>query len=146
MESPYLTILAHPTGRLLGRREPCELDMARVMEAARERGCVLELNAHPSRLDLDDVHCKMAKEMGVRVAVSTDAHRASDLDLMRFGIDQARRGWLEKDDVINTRPWPELVELLGERHRPDRPVGSPSSRRRNDRAKRYASPSQRPET
>jgi DNA polymerase (family 10) len=117
MESPHLTILAHPTGRLLGRREPCELDMTRVMEAARERGCVLELNAHPSRLDLDDVHCKMAKEMGVRVAISTDAHRASDLDLMRFGVDQARRGWLERDDVINTRPWTELAGLLGERGR-----------------------------
>lgn len=112
MESPYLSILAHPTGRKIGRRKPSELDMERVLEAARERGCVVELNAQPARLDLDDVHCRMAKEMGVRVAISTDAHRAAELGLMRFGVDQARRGWLERDDVVNTLPLEELMALL----------------------------------
>ncbi|NTV80488.1 MAG: DNA polymerase III, partial [Candidatus Aminicenantes bacterium] len=77
-----------------------------------ERGCFLELNAHPDRLDLDDAHCRMAKEMGLKIALSTDAHSTDDLDLMRFGVGQARRGWLEPGDVINTRPLPELRKLL----------------------------------
>jgi len=112
MDNPYFTILAHPTGRLINAREPCDIDLERVLVAARERGRIMEVNAHPDRLDLDDQGCRMAKEAGVRVAISTDAHRAADLDLMRFGIDQARRGWLEPDDVVNTRPLAELRRLL----------------------------------
>jgi DNA polymerase (family X) len=112
MDNPYFTILAHPTGRLINTREPYDIDLERVLTAARERGRILEVNAHPDRLDLDDQGCRMAKEAGVHLAISTDAHRVADLDLMRFGIDQARRGWLEPDDVVNTRRLADLRRLL----------------------------------
>lgn len=112
MDNPHFNILAHPTGRQLGKRRPYELDMERLLEAARQRGCFLEVNAQPDRLDLDDVHCRMAKEMGVGVAISTDAHRTGELDFMRFGVGQARRGWLESSDVLNTRSWKDLKKLL----------------------------------
>lgn len=82
------------------------------MEGAKERGCFLELNAHPARLDLDDIHCKQAKDIGLKVAISTDAHSTAGLNAMRFGIGQARRGWLEAKDVLNTRPLPELKKLF----------------------------------
>ena len=113
MENPHFSILAHPTGRLIGLREPYAIDMEAVMQKAKERGCILELNAQPDRLDLNDIHCKMAKEMGVRIAVSTDAHSLKDLELMRYGIWQARRGWLEKEDVVNTLSLSALQTLLG---------------------------------
>jgi DNA polymerase (family 10) len=112
MDNTYFNILAHPTGRLLGQREPYPLDMERLMQAALDRGCFLELNAQPERLDLTDYHCKMAKEMGLKLAISTDAHSDQSLEFMRFGIGQARRGWLEADDIINTRTWPKLKNLL----------------------------------
>jgi DNA polymerase (family X) len=112
MENPHFKILGHPTGRLIDRREPYAVDMEAVMKAARRNGCVLEVNAHPERLDLNDIHCKMAKDLGVKVVLSTDTHRLGDLDYMRFGVGQARRGWLEPDDVINTRSVTELKELL----------------------------------
>jgi DNA polymerase (family 10) len=112
MDNPYFKIFSHPTGRLINEREPYEINMEQVMKAAQERGCYLELNAHPDRLDLNDIDCKMAKDMGVKVAIATDAHRIDDLDLMRFGIGQARRGWLEAGDVLNTRSWKELKKLL----------------------------------
>ena len=112
MDNPYFTILAHPTGRLINAREPYDIDLERVLAAARERGRILEVNAHPDRLDLDDQGCRMAKQAGVRLAISTDAHRVADLDFMRFGIDQARRGWLEPDDVVNTRRLADLRQLL----------------------------------
>jgi DNA polymerase (family 10) len=112
MDNPFFHILAHPSGRLINEREPYEVDIERLMEAAKERGCILELNAHPDRLDLTDRDCKMAKEMGVKVAISTDAHRTTDLDFMRFGVGQARRGWLEPDDVINTQSRTQLMKLL----------------------------------
>lgn len=115
MDNPYFTIFGHPSGRMIGEREPYAIDMERVMEAALERGCVLEVNAQPARLDLTDTHCKMAKDMGVKVVISTDAHRTTDLDFMRFGVDQARRGWLEPSDVLNTRTWPELKRLITRR-------------------------------
>ena len=115
MDNPYFTILAHPTGRLINERKPYEVDMERVMKAAKERGCFMELNAHPDRLDLLDTDCKMAKDMGVKVALSTDAHSTGDLDYMRFGIGQARRGWLEADDVLNTQSWGKIKKLLKKR-------------------------------
>jgi DNA polymerase (family 10) len=104
--------LAHPTGRLINQRAAYEIDMERVMEAALERGCYLELNAQPERLDLNDVHCRMAKDLGLKLAISTDAHTMSNLEHMRFGVDQGRRGWLEPENVLNTRPWRELETLL----------------------------------
>jgi DNA polymerase (family 10) len=112
MDNPYFHILAHPTGRLINERQPYEVDMERIMKAARERGCFLEVNAHPDRLDLNDIHCKMARDLGVKVSVSTDTHRLGDLDYMRFGVGQARRGWLTADDVINTRSLSDLRKLL----------------------------------
>jgi len=112
MDNPYFTILAHPSGRLINRRRPYEIDLEKIMEAALQRGCLLELNAHPDRLDLSDEACKMAKDMGLKLAISTDAHSIHDLDNMRFGINQARRGWLEASDVINTRSLKELQKLL----------------------------------
>ncbi|MGC9324692.1 MAG: DNA polymerase/3'-5' exonuclease PolX [Desulfomonilia bacterium] len=112
MENPHLTILGHPTGRLINERKPYEVDLDRIMHAAVENGCFLELNAHPDRLDLTDVQCKRAQEMGLKVAISTDAHSITDLDFMQFGVNQARRGWLEKKDVINTRTLKQLRKML----------------------------------
>ncbi|MGM0490998.1 MAG: DNA polymerase/3'-5' exonuclease PolX, partial [Planctomycetota bacterium] len=112
MDNPYFNILAHPSGRMLGQRAPHGLDIGKAMEAALERGCFLELNSQPDRLDLTDSHCKLAKDMGLKLAISTDAHSTAGLDVIRYGIDQARRGWLEADDVINTRRWSDLKKLL----------------------------------
>lgn len=115
MDNRYFTILGHPTGRLINQRAAYEVDLERIIEAAAEKGCYLELNAHPDRLDLDDIHCKMAKELGVRIAISTDAHDTGNLEYMRLGIAQARRGWLEKEDVLNTLNTGELRKLLNKR-------------------------------
>ncbi len=112
MDNPYFNILAHPTGRRISEREPYDIDLERIMDAARERGCFLEINSQPNRLDLRDVHCRMAKERGVMVAINTDTHRINDLDYIRFGVAQARRGWLAPGDVINTRKWIHLKKLL----------------------------------
>ena len=112
MDNPHFHVFGHPTGRRIGEREPYQFDMERVIEAALERGCFLEINASPSRLDLNDVHAKMAKEMGLKMVISTDAHRIAELDYIRYGVDQARRGWLEPDDVVNTRPWGDVKALL----------------------------------
>jgi DNA polymerase (family 10) len=112
MDNPYFNILAHPTGRLINKREPYEVDMEKIIAAAKERGCILELNAHPDRLDLNDAHCKLAKEIGVKFAISTDAHSIDDYDSIRFGVGQARRGWLEADDVVNTKSLEELRKII----------------------------------
>jgi DNA polymerase (family 10) len=112
MDNPHFTILGHATGRLINGRPGYEIDLEAVMQAARERGCFLELNAHPSRLDIDDVHCKRARELGLRVPISTDAHSAEGLGMMRFGLDQARRGWLEAGDVLNALPLDRLMTAL----------------------------------
>jgi DNA polymerase (family X) len=105
---PTLTILGHPSGRLIPQRKPYDIDMEKVMRAARDCGCVIELNAQPERLDLTDIDCQMARDMGVMVAISTDAHSPGEFDFMRFGVTQARRGWLEAANVINTRSLAEL--------------------------------------
>jgi DNA polymerase (family 10) len=112
MDRPCFNILAHPTGRLLNQRPAYAVDMEKVMRGALERGCFLELNAQPDRLDLNDTHCRLAKSLGLKLAVATDAHSEAELGFMRFGVDQARRGWLEADDVLNTRPLPDLLRLL----------------------------------
>ncbi len=112
MDNPYFNILGHPTGRLINERDPYEIDLEKIMEAARDRGCFLEINAHPDRLDLPARYCKMARDMDLKVAVSTDAHSLADLDFVRFGIYQARRGWLEAKDVLNTRSWKQLKKML----------------------------------
>ncbi len=112
MDNQYFNILAHPTGRRIFKREPYDVDMEGLMKAARERGCYMELDSQPERLDLADIYCKLAKDLGVKVAIDTDAHSIGDLDFIRFGISQARRGWLEPDDVLNTRIWKDLQKLL----------------------------------
>jgi DNA polymerase (family 10) len=112
MDNPNFNILAHPTGRRIHERAPYEVNMQRLLEAALERGCFLEVNAQPDRLDLKDVDAKLAQEIGVKLAISTDAHRPAELEYMRFGVGQARRGWLGADDVLNTRPWEDLKKLL----------------------------------
>jgi len=112
MDHSYFTLLAHPTGRMLEEREPYDVDMLRIIRHARQRGCFLELNAHPERLDLLDIHCRMAQEEGVLVAINSDAHARADFANLRFGVGQARRGWLAAQDVLNTRPLAELRKLL----------------------------------
>lgn len=112
MENPYFSILAHPSGRLIGEREPYDVDMLALVRKARARGVALELNAHPDRLDLTDVHCRMAKDEGVLVAIGSDAHGVDGFDVLRYGVGQARRGWLEKRDVLNARSLAELKALL----------------------------------
>lgn len=112
MQNPYCNIIGHPTGRLIGQRPPYEVDMQKIMKAARRHGCFLELNAHPDRLDLNDRHCRMARDMGVKLAVCTDAHSTTDLAFMRLGVAQARRGWLSRKDVINTRSLDDLLAAM----------------------------------
>ena len=113
MGSPHVDIIAHPTGRLLGKRDPYEVDMAQLMAAAKETKTILELNSFPERLDLNDLHCKMAKDYGVLVAISTDAHDTLQMrDVCRYGIATARRGWLEPKDVVNTRDLAGLLKLV----------------------------------
>ncbi len=112
MDNPHLNIIAHPTARLIGRREACRLEMDKVMDAALERGCFLELNSQPMRLDLDDIHCRMARERGLKVVISSDAHAAGQLGYLRYGVAQARRGWLEAKDVLNTLPLNKLLAAL----------------------------------
>ncbi len=114
MDAPCFTLLAHPTGRLLGEREPMAVDMERIVTAAAERGCFLELNSQPQRLDLNDDHCRLAREAGVAVAIDSDAHQVSDFDLLEGGVRQARRGWLEKGDVLHTLPLARLRRRLQE--------------------------------
>ncbi len=112
LDNPNTTIIGHPTGRRIGQRKPMDIDMERVMEAAHKCGCYLEINADPDRLDLNDVAIHMAKDIGLKLAIATDAHKPSALAYMRFGVYQARRGWLTADDVINTRTWDDLKGLL----------------------------------
>ena len=113
LERPHVSILAHPTGRLIGEREPYALDFERVLEAARERGCCLEVNGQPSRLDLDDTHVKAARDHGVMLSIGSDAHSADQLGNLDDGVRQARRGWARRADIINTRPISGLRKLLG---------------------------------
>ena len=112
MDNPYMNILGHPSGRLIHERKPLELDMETIMKKAVKEKVYFEINSHPDRLDLNDAHCKLGKEIGVKMVISTDAHSIDDLDLMRFGVGQARRGWLEPQDVLNTLPWKELKKHL----------------------------------
>ncbi len=112
MQHPHFTLLAHPSGRLLERRAPYDVDLLRIIREAKRRGCYLELNAHPDRLDLLDTHCRMAKDEGVLVSINSDAHSRHDFAHLEYGVGQARRGWLEKGDVLNTRPLNELLDLI----------------------------------
>ena len=112
VENRRVSILAHPTGRLIGEREPYDVDMDRVIAAAHDAGCHLEINAEPDRLDLNDIHAHAAKTMGVKMAISSDAHSVDAFQCLRFGVDQARRAWLTAVDVLNTRSLDDLKKCL----------------------------------
>lgn len=112
LENPNLDILGHPTGRLQLRRDPMALDMESILKAAKHRGVAMEINAFPDRLDLRDQHVRMCREMGVKVVISTDSHHTRHLGLMKYGVLTARRGWLEKKDVLNTLPAGKFLESL----------------------------------
>ncbi len=114
---PAVTMLGHATGRLLLRREGYQVDLEAVLQAAAEAGTLIEINAHPQRLDLDWVHCKRAKALGVRLVINPDAHSTRDIALYHYGVDVARRGWLEKKDVFNTKTAAEVARALAARRR-----------------------------
>jgi len=110
LENPWVHVLAHPSGRLLGTRDPYEVDMDAVLEAARRNGKALEINAYFERLDLDDLHCRKAKEMGIRMTIGTDTHHLDQMWMMSLGVAVARRGWLEAKDVLNTLSLKEILK------------------------------------
>jgi DNA polymerase (family 10) len=113
LKNPHVSGIAHPTGRILNRRKAYEVDLDVVFKTARDYGKLLELNANPARLDLDDVACAAAKSFGIPIVISSDAHSTHGLDVLRFGINQARRAGLTKEDVANTRAWPQVRNLIG---------------------------------
>jgi len=112
MRNPYVDILGHPTGRLIGRRDPYDLDIERVIQAAAELGVALEINAFPDRLDLKDVHARRAVEVGADIAINTDSHDPDHLALVEYGVATARRGWVEKKHVLNARPLRQMLSSL----------------------------------
>jgi len=112
LANPYVRILGHPTGRQILRRDPFTFDLERVFAAAKEHGVILELNANPERLDLCDRHLKLARDRGMKVIISTDAHSPDHFRFMRYGVETARRGWLRKEDVLNTLPPEKLLSSL----------------------------------
>lgn len=108
-ENRYVNIIAHPTGRLWGAREPYEIDLDEILKVANETHTALEINSFPQRLDLNDINCRMAKDYGVKLVINTDAHIVEQLDMMKFGVSVARRGWLEKRDILNTLPYDRVI-------------------------------------
>ena len=112
MQNRLVNIIAHPTGRLIGYRESYQVDINEMIKVASEIGTILEINAYPERLDLNDVYCWMAKDRGVQLAIETDAHSVDGLEFMNLGVDVARRGWLEEKDIINTLPFDKLLKRL----------------------------------
>ncbi len=115
LENPHVSIIAHPTGRLINRREPYAVDLEQLFAAAKRYGKFLELNANPARLDLDDVNCIAAQRHGIPIVISSDAHSTGGLDVLRYGVIQARRGGLTAADVANTRPWAKVKAMLGKK-------------------------------
>jgi len=115
MHNPHVDIIGHPTGRLMPDREGADLDMDAVLAVAAESGVALEINAHPARLDLDDVHAKRAIELGIKLSINTDAHDDAGMEVMHFGVSTARRGWVEAKDVINTFSPAQLTRWLKSR-------------------------------
>jgi DNA polymerase (family 10) len=111
IEHPLVDAIGHPTGRLIERRSPYEVDLEAVFAAAARTGTLLEINANPARRDLSDVHARAAQRAGVRLVINSDAHRTRTLENMRWGVATARRAWLTREDVFNTRPWRELQDL-----------------------------------
>jgi DNA polymerase (family X) len=112
MDNPHFNILGHATGRLLLKRQGYELDIERIMRHAKDRGCFFEINSSPDRLDLSDEDARLAKELGIKIAINTDAHSIHELEFISAGINQARRGWLERADVLNTLPVSQLLKVI----------------------------------
>jgi len=112
MKNPYVDIISHPTGRLINQREEYKIDFDKILQAAKETGTVLEINAHPMRLDLNDHNIRRAKEAGVKMLINTDSHEKSQLNLMEYGVAQARRGWAEKKDIINILKYTNIIDFL----------------------------------
>jgi len=112
LENKYVNILSHPTGRLIGQRAPYEVDMEQILKVAKDTGTCMELNSHPERLDLNDAHCRLAKEYKIKIAIDTDAHSINNLEDIKYGVATARRGWLEAREVINTLPIDKLKRAL----------------------------------
>jgi DNA polymerase (family 10) len=117
MRNPYVSLIAHPTGRLIGERDPYEVDMDEVFRVAGETGTALEINSYPLRLDLSDGHARRAKEMGIPLVIDSDVHALSQFDNIHYGVSIARRGWLEKRNVLNTLELPQLRKQLGSKRR-----------------------------
>ena len=112
MENPQVDIISHPTGRLLKKREEYEIHLDKILAAARDTRTVLEINSYPERLDLNDLNIHLCKSMGIKMVINTDAHQVDQLRLMGFGIAQARRGWAEKEDIINAWPEDQFLKML----------------------------------
>jgi DNA polymerase (family 10) len=112
MENPHFNIFAHPTGRQINERAPYDIDIEKIIREAKKNKCYLEMNANPERLDLSDTNAKMARDYGVKLSISTDAHSVDNLKNIKYGVYQARRAWLEASDVLNTHTWTELKKLL----------------------------------
>src|SRR5882757_1673135 len=115
MESPYVNVIGHPTNRRISKRQPAAIDVERVIEKALETGTFLEINSQPDRLDLTDVHARAAREAGLKLVIDSDGHQLSALDYVELGVGQARRAWLTKDDVVNTRTWKQIEKLRKKR-------------------------------
>ncbi len=115
ISNPHVDMIGHLTGRLIPDREGADLDMEAVLTAAAESGVALEINAHPARLDLEDIYARRAVELGIPLSINTDAHSPEDLDLMHFGVATARRGWVQAKDVINTWETEQLLAWLKSR-------------------------------
>ena len=115
MKNPYINIISHPTGRILKRRDEYQIDFDKILRAAKETGTVLEINSYPERLDLNDINIKRAKEAGVKLIINTDAHHKDQLRYMEFGVSQARRGWAEKEDIVNCWPMEKMLEFFNKK-------------------------------
>jgi DNA polymerase (family 10) len=120
VQHPLVHILGHPTGRLIGERAPYEVDIEAVLQAAKAGGVAVEINASPSRLDLNDLHARRAKDLGIPITISTDAHTIPQLDYMRYGVAVARRAWIGTSDVLNTLPERKLAVWLDAKRAPAR--------------------------
>jgi DNA polymerase (family 10) len=115
MDNPYVDCIGHLTGRKIGRRPPTSVDVQRVIEKALETGTFLEIDSQPDRLDLTDVHARAAREAGLKLAIDSDGHEIAALDYVELGVGQARRAWLTRDDVLNTRTWKQIEKLRKKR-------------------------------
>jgi len=112
MKNPNVDIISHPTGRLIQKRGEYEIDFDKILRVAKETGTILEINSYPERLDLNDINIKKAKEMGVKMVINTDAHHVDQMRFIELGIAQARRGWAEKEDIINCWPLEKMLKFL----------------------------------